>query len=308
MRRFLYRTLCFLSPLLLMAVVGEFYVRSIPNSYRLKDEWMNRHADSVEVLILGNSHAYYGIRPQELQGVAFNLSNVSQTAFYDYALLQHYLPQDRLRQVILVADNSSLFDVPLEQSEPYRCAYYTIYMGAGPHHRWSRYGLEIMQFDGFCEKLKAYHNGNYAMCDAWGWGTDYKASLSTFDATDTAAVQRLLQRHTCKDWQWAKYNARMVEETARYCQQQHIPLAVVQTPVCDAYNDGIPERQRKAIRQLMHKLRNTYGATLLDYSSDPRFSGRDFYDTDHLSDAGALKFTKILQKDLSSAHLSNRKP
>ena len=308
MRRFMYRTMLFLLPLLLLAAAGEYYVRNIPNSYRLKGEWMNRYADSVEVLILGNSHAYYGIRPQELKGVGMNLSNVSQVTSYDYALLRRYAPLRKLKQVVLVADNSSLFDAPLEQSEPHRCAYYTIYMGVGPHSRWSRYGLEILQFDGFREKLKAYRNGDYVMCDTLGWGCDYKADLSTFNADDTVTVQRVLQRHTCKDWRWAEANARMVEEIARFCRHEDIRLAVVQTPVCSTYNKGVPERQRKFIRQLMHKLETQYGVTLLDYSADSRFSGQDFYDADHLSDTGAAKFTRILQNDISSAYQSKRNP
>ena len=80
MKSFLLRLSLFLLPIAILAVAGEAYVRSLPNSYRLKGEWMRQNADSVEVLILGNSHAYYGIRPQDMQGVAFNLSNVSQVA------------------------------------------------------------------------------------------------------------------------------------------------------------------------------------------------------------------------------------
>lgn len=298
MRRFLYRTAFFLLPLLLLAVAAECFVRSIPNSYRLKDEWMRRHADEVETLILGNSHAYYDICPQTLGGMTFNLANVSQVASYDLDLLLHYAPMVRLRQVVLVADNSYLFDPPLELGEPYRCAYYTIYMGAGPHSRWGSYGMELFQFDGFCKKVRAYCSGDYAMCDSLGWGCDYKASQSTFDPYDTLAIRHRLQNHVCKDWQWAEANASRVEDIARYCQKHGICLTVVQTPVCEVYNKGIPERQRLFIRQLMERLQTAYGVVVLDYASDSRFFASDFFDADHLSDRGAAKFTSILSKDI----------
>ena len=294
MKSFLLRLSLFLLPIAMLAVAGEVYVCSLPNSYRLKGEWMRQNADSVEVLILGNSHAYYGIRPQDMQGVAFNLSNVSQVASYDYALLLKYTPMPRLKHIILACDNSYLFDQPLEQTEPYRCAYYTIYMGVGPHSRWGLYGLEILQFKGFLKKIKAYKEGVYAMCDSMGWGSDYKSSLSTFDESDTTVVNMVLEKHTCKDWLSYEANARQVEQIARFCKQQGIRLTVVQTPVCKTYNEGIPERQRQAISQLMNNLKSTYGTTVLDYSEDSRFSGTDFFDADHLSDVGAVKFTKIL--------------
>jgi len=132
------------------------------------------------------------------------------------------------------------------------------------------------------------------MCDSMGWGSDYKSSLSTFDESDTAVVNMVLEKHTCKDWLSYEANARQVEQIARLCKQQGIRLTVVQTPVCKAYNEGIPERQRQAILQLMNHLKNTYETIVLDYSEDSRFSGTDFFDADHLSDVGAEKFTKIL--------------
>ena len=296
MRSFFLRLFFFLLPLGLIAVAAETYVRQMPNSYRLKDEWMRCNADYVETIILGNSHAYYGIRPQDLTGRVFNLANVSQIASYDLALLQHYTPMSRLREVILVADNSSLFDPPLEQSEPNRCAYYTIYMGIGPHSRWGRYGLEILQFDGFLEKMKAYKKGTYAMCDSMGWGCNYKSDLSTFNEENAAAAQRAVQRHTCQDWHWVEENAKQVEQIASLCQQKGLRLLVVQTPVCAFYNEGVPAQQHVEVRQLMQKLKKSYGATILDYSADPRFGGKDFFDADHLSDVGAIKFTKILNQ------------
>lgn len=297
MKRFLLRTLLFLAPILLLAALGEYAVRRMPNSYRLKENWMASQAGRVETLILGNSHAYYGIRPHDLKGVAFNLANVSQVSAYDDALLRRYIPMPRLRQIFLVVDNSYLFDLPLEQTEPNRCAYYTIYMGVGPHSRCGRYGLEIIQFDGFCEKIKARLAGTYSICDSLGWGVDYKASLSSFDEEDTIAVMTALQKHICKDWRWEEENAKHVERIAAFCQQQGIRLIVVQTPVCASYYKRIPERQRLAIHHLMQKLQKTYGAIVHDYAADARFTGKDFFDADHLSDIGARKFTTILNQD-----------
>ena len=295
MQRFLLRTFLFLLPLLLLASLAEFTARSLPNSYRLKGTWMSQHAKTVETLVLGNSHAYYGIRPSMMKGEAFNLANVSQVPAYDLALLLRYAPLcPRLRQVIMVVDNSCLFDPPLEQSEPHRCTYYTLYMGVGPHSRWGRYGMELFQFDGLCEKLKAFAQGTYTMCDSLGWGTDYTAARSTFDVHDTLSVSQRLQQHQCLNWQWVEANMLAVEKMAHYCQQQGIRFTVIQTPVCSLYNSGIPYAQREAIRKLMHRLATQYHAEVLDFSCDPRFSESDFFDADHLSDLGAAKLTHLL--------------
>ena len=41
-----------------------------------------------------------------------------------------------------------------------------------------------------------------------------------------------------------------------------------------------------------------YGAVKCDYSRDARFRDDDFFDSDHLSDQGARKFSAILARDL----------
>jgi hypothetical protein len=38
----------------------------------------------------------------------------------------------------------------------------------------------------------------------------------------------------------------------------------------------------------------------VDYLKDHRFEANDFYDSNHLSDVGAIKFTKILDNDINS--------
>ena len=43
----------------------ELFVRyEIPNVYRLKNEWLSKNSSNVELLVLGNSHCYYGICPE----------------------------------------------------------------------------------------------------------------------------------------------------------------------------------------------------------------------------------------------------
>ena len=119
MKKFLVRTAAFLLPVLLILVLAEGYVRSIPCSYQYKDQWLETHGEKVSTLILGNSHAFFDLRPSAFADSTFNLSNVSQRLEHDAFLLKHYAKDcPNLRQVILVADNSNLFDLPMEDDEP----------------------------------------------------------------------------------------------------------------------------------------------------------------------------------------------
>ena len=86
--------LIYLGSLLLSVIfflgVGEYLARQAPNPYKYKEEWMQIHHSEVNTLVLGGSQCFYGIKPELLSGVSFNLANVSQGLKYDLFLLKRY--------------------------------------------------------------------------------------------------------------------------------------------------------------------------------------------------------------------------
>ena len=292
-RLFLRRLALFLLPLLLLAAAAELYVRSLPNSYRMKAEMMQRMEDRVKVMILGNSHAYSGIRPELIPGCAVNLANVSQTLDLDLLLLEHYAPRcPRLREVVLPLDNSNLFDQPMQQTDEwFRCAYYRRYMHLGAYYR-PRYWLELFHFQSLRGKIRKWRQQRQPDCTALGWDTDNSLRHRAAD-WNTGQVDRVLQRHICHDWEQASANQAMLLHIARYCREHHLRLLLVATPVYPAYAAGIPASQRRFLAATRLAARQE-GATVLDFSADTTFCDPDFFDPDHLSHEGAAKFTRLL--------------
>ena len=284
----------FLLPLLLLAAATELYVRSLPNSYRTKAQTMERVADSVEAIVLGNSHAYYGIRPELLPDAAVNLANVSQTLDIDLLLLQHYAPQcPRLHTIILSLDNSNLFDLPMQQTDEwFRCGYYRRYMHLGPYYR-PRYWFEIFHFQSCREKIRKWRQQPHPDCTPLGWNTDYDINQRSPE-WNTAQVERALLRHTCQDWDQATTNQATLLHIARYCSDHHLQLILVSTPVYPAYANGIPQRQRTFLQATRQAAADRYGTHIIDLSSDTTFTDSDFFDPDHLTHEGAAKLTRRL--------------
>ena len=50
--------------------------------------------------------------------------------------------------------------------------------------------------------------------------------------------------------------------------------------------------------EIIEEMKQKYGLPYYDYLKDARFEADDFWNSDHLSDKGAVKFTKILQQEL----------
>ena len=52
--------------------------------------------------------------------------------------------------------------------------------------------------------------------------------------------------------------------------------------------------------EVIRKFQKECAVPYFDYLKDPRFVADDFYDSNHLSDIGAEKFTKILNEDIKN--------
>ena len=275
-------------------------MRSLPNTYQFKNDWLTEHAAEVKTLVLGNSHAYYGLRTSMLDS-AFSLANGSQATECDEFLLRKFAPQcPHLRTVVFVVDNSGLFDIPLEDSDEwFRCTYYRLYMGYTKHSWLSRYNFELAHYASMMEKFRLHLGGGIVDCDSAGWGTRFRLEAKDMKqwSRDTVAATYTVDRHRCRNWLSAVANREVVLRVADYCQQHRLRLVLLKTPVWSTYTSRVSTVQQFFLEDLRKKCRREYGAVLLDYSSDPRFLSDDFFDTDHLSDVGATKFTHILHEE-----------
>lgn len=295
MRRFIVRCILFLLPVVFILGCMEFLIRQVPNTYRQKYQWMSQHGQDVHTLILGNSHGLFGIKPDLLRVPAYNLCNVSQVFEYDDWLLRHFAPSCKnLRTVVLIVDNSNLFDPPLEESESFRCTYYRLYMDYPKHSLFSKYGFELSQMAATMEKVKCWLNGESDMCDSLGWNRNYRVDArDSLNLTDEVA-RMAAKRHNAPGMKYAKSNREALFRVAEFCQDNHLRLILMQTPVKVAYSQAVQAPYKSFLQQTLQDCRNKYGAEIADYSADVRFTDEDFYDADHLSNVGAEKFTRII--------------
>ena len=84
MKRLLRKLLWFFVPVATFLIVAETYLRSIPTTYSEKARGLA--SSDPEILILGNSHAAYGVNPVLLPRDAYNAANVYQSIYFDKRL------------------------------------------------------------------------------------------------------------------------------------------------------------------------------------------------------------------------------
>lgn len=299
MKKFVFRSLLFLLPFVGLLIVAEDYVRTLPNTYKYKDVWMWENGHRLHTFLLGNSHAYYGLAPSVMGDSVFNLGNVSQRLEHDYYLLKRYAQVcPRLRCVVLVADNSCLFDMPMEEDEPARVTYYQLYMGYQAHPVISKYGFELSSMTYYWQKIKWHLHHKGLNCDSLGWGNDYVVGERNLDDF----LYENVREHHFMDWNATHRNRSYLDSIAYWCQQRQVRLVLLQTPVSADYTRKADAWQLQLVKEMTDSCRRLYGAIPVDYSCDDRFMGSDFFDSDHLSDQGAMKFSRIFADELPDSH------
>lgn len=267
---------------------------------------MQKNAEDVEILIFGSSHTFYGIRPEFFEEKAFNLANASQNIRQDLYLLKYWANRyKKLKTVIYPISFSSWFGSGLEHgSESYRCRYYKIYMDCDLYPDLSLYNLELSNLRTAGGKLTKLLKRNSALgYDKYGWGSTYKlANKNMVDWNDGTEAEAAVKRHTVKNWENIEQNCTQMKELADFCKSHHVQLVLITTPCWHSYYDQLDNKQLTKMYELTHKFQQEYNLPYFDYLKDTRFEADDFYDSNHLSDVGAIKFTKFLDTDIKSIH------
>jgi hypothetical protein len=91
MRLFLRRLTFFSVTTLLALILWEFSLRSLPNSYDVKQKLLEENQSETKILFLGTSHVFSGIKPEMIECKALNLANSSQSLYYDINLVKNHL-------------------------------------------------------------------------------------------------------------------------------------------------------------------------------------------------------------------------
>ena len=300
MKKFLIILLAFFIPVLCVLAGLEYMVRKAPNEYQYKAQWMEKNADRVETLILGTSHAFYGINPSYLGPNAFSLAASAQSLQYDEFLFFKYAPKCKnLKTVILPISYFTLFSRDMEDgSEWWRVINYKVYMDCPYHSSFSKYNFFISNSEPFRAKLTKIIKGNTIIeCDSLGFGYPiYRKSTPTLD---DASVATWVKHHTAKDFSYVEKNKQHILRIVDYCQSNHVRLVIVTTPTWKTYYERLNHSQLKVISEFIELLISKYDITYLNYIQDKRFIATDFTDCNHMSCDGARKLSELLNEKLS---------
>ena len=298
MRRLYLKIALFLLPLLLVWLALEVFYRQAPNNYSYKDQQLQKVAPDVQTLIMGDSHAFYGINPAYFKDPTFNLSNISQSLLTDELLLEKHIANLPALKTVFI--NISYFTLSAKDNaleSNWRKYFYHHNMGitAPSISFWNpqRYSMALIQrFDKSMALVQKYHE-NYTIVNATplGYGMQDPSNI----VKDKDAISFVIaNKHEDNSLDFKRNTARL-QRIIALCKKYEVAVVLLEMPVYPTYYNLLDTEKKEKIKSVLTTLSRVNDTVFyLDLSTDPLFEKQDLRDADHLTNSGAKKCSEYL--------------
>jgi hypothetical protein len=298
MRTLYLKIALFLAPLFLVWLALEVFYRQVPNNYSYKDQQLQKVAPDVQTLVMGDSHAFYGINPVYFKDPTFNLSNISQSLLTDELLLEKHIANLPALKTVFI--NISYFTLSAKDNaleSNWRKYFYHHNMGitAPSISFWNpqRYSMALIQrFDKSMDLVQKYHN-NYTIINATPLG--YGMQDASDIVKDKEAISIVIaNKHEDNSLDF-KHNTARLQRIIALCEKYEVAIVLLEMPVYPAYYNLLDTEKKEKIKSNLNNLsRVNDNVFYLDLSINPLFEEPDLRDADHLTNSGAKKCSEYL--------------
>lgn len=292
-----------LLPVITLVIVFELLARTIPTTYSEKHNKLLHKISEIEILVLGSSHSNFGINPEYFGREAFNISNTSQSLYQDYKVLLKYLPECKNIKMVIIPISYFTLQSDLSLSpEAWRCSYYSVYMGV---HGESSSLFELINhsalvlWDGPFGVIKNFKKIHKVDINEYGYQSPEKPKTDIPKIiNDNAGKVRVAYHDKIINDSLLKNNIMLLSKIANELNKRNIKIVFITTPVYKTYSRHISNRNYKVMTRTIDDLSKKYFAKNFNYFYSNRFEINDFFDNDHLNEAGAKKFSVILKNEV----------
>ncbi|WP_439128696.1 hypothetical protein [Polaribacter sp.] len=295
MKKFVFKLILFLSPLLIFTVLLEVLLKNIPNVYIYKKEYLDKNAINIETLILGSSHSYGGLNPELFSSKTFNAAHSGQLFYYDNKIFNKYKDRFKsLKNIILPISYASFFgNYQIKEISHYK-KNYNYYFGLG-----TTQSIEVIE-NNPKENLKKivgyYYNNNYVT--KLGWAKIFNSKESR-DLIKSA--HETLKWHTPdnikskKNQTIFKENLSTLKSILNWCRINNVNVILYTLPAYKTYRNNLNKEQLSITILAAQKIAEEYkNCIYLNLIADNNYIEKDFWDSSHLSEYGAEKLSRFM--------------
>ena len=279
----------------------EVFVRSIPNEYSYKHDYLDNNIENIQILSMGASIGRSGIDPECFALNSFNAGLVSQGLEEDCAIIRKYLNKaDSLKVIILPILPYAYSARMVDGIESWRLRKYPIYMDIDDIKPNIMESLEITDFSSCIYQIRIFLHGiNTVECYKNGMGND--TEVGTEEVKNSEGLKFANIHNSFRNVESIPIIVNDLKTTIKQCQERNVRVCIVVMPTYYTYRDNVLPEIIHECDSISTVLEKTFSNVIyLNMFSDNSFKTEDFRDSDHLSQAGAkkltLKLSDILEK------------
>lgn len=307
MNRFVKNIIIFLLPILCILLVFEIFLRNLDTLYKRKLDGLLLNAESIELLILGNSHACYGVNPHAFDLYAYNMAQPNQSLYFDKRVTLKYIDKlINLKYVLISVDFHSLY-----------------FSSQGARDEWSYYGYGIEYKKKISRLSKGSYFLGYTPTVSWAFlrkkiygiidekhspvdvedraeGFESDKGWLYFARTDSTSMNIRSYQFRARIFNKTVLNSdeRMenlsdLKDFIRILKQKGVTPILITAPCYSEFTVLLNPRYITQNFKDINGLRTEFSISYWDFTNEP-FSKEDFFNCDHLNRKGSDKFSKEL--------------
>ena len=306
MRKFLVKLILVISPFFLAGVSMEYFLRQIPNDFMSKKNYLDKHSNEVETLILGGSHTYYGLNPNYFSTKTYNAANVAQPLDFDFKLFEKYQNNfNSLKTIIISISYPTLWGQLDGGFESWRIKNYVIYYNIKHDFTLQNY-TEIFgnSFDINVKRLTAHYinKRDYVTCDENGWGANNNSINSLdLDITGKNAASKQSKKHlpASKLENDLNENISFLDSIINWGLEHDVEIIFLLAPSHKTYIENLDEWQLNKVMEVSNHFDEKYdNCRFINFLEHPSFVDEDYFDGDHLNEIGAKKLSLLMDEEI----------
>lgn len=302
-------------PLVLILAYSEYRLSFLNTIYYTKRVALEQQIDKVEVLVMGSSNTVYGVAPEAFSHPGFNLAFLGNGMFFDARLVEKYSERmPHLRMVVLTANYFTMgmdystfsqswrqfflrqnFNIPIK---PTAGLSYDFEFWLNPRN-FSRIAL-------YGDQARGYIGANhYAPVDTIttpsGWFDS--GDVSGDEQSKKLGIAGAEAHNATSDVKNYDRNLGYWDTLIDTLQRKNIAAVIVLLPTDVSYHGYLDKTKVELMNRKLMEFAIRHHIKFVDYTDDARFSLNDFtlVMPDHMNARGAMKFSKILDKEVIKA-------
>lgn len=273
-------------------------MRTYPSMYRTKKQQLLAAADSIELLILGNSSAMDGIDPSQFKPYSFNLAFAAQPIHYDIQLTKKYLPElPELKYVVISTIFASFYH------DGSRSFFYSHYFNINDSNYifWKENFLQSF-FVYKTEQLRhilthSLHNRPVIELTK-GWSSFHNTDYQSVESDTKARLRADFFNGVCSGYEGNDSIYNDLDGFIAFLKEKNIVPILVSMPYHKNLRKYLDKNIENKNTERMTVLSEKYGIMFLNLYADPDFITEDFHNFDHLNEKGAAKLAKKINLQL----------